>query len=111
MKIRARSALKKPNATYPEIIGYLKAEQDKIPRKIVKAFMSKRIGLADTIGDADVDAEAEDDVQMDGEDNDEDEDDDDEDDDGNEGAAGSSGKVSKKQYRTNEFVNSSDEED
>lgn len=47
MKNRARRNLKNDNATYKEIIRWLKEEQDSIPRKEVKAFMSKRPGDPD----------------------------------------------------------------
>lgn len=144
MKARAKRHLKNEEASYKEIITWLKKEQDSIPRKEVKAFMAKRPGEGD-----DEDENAGDEDNENGGDDDnggDDEDGDGEDVDdapprqqrkqqtGSVSAAaskdiassaasaadtssvarakkkGANGK-DQSQFRTNEFINSSDEED
>lgn len=122
MKQRAKKQLENENASYSDIINWLKKEQDRIPRKEVKAFMAKKPGEVDG---ADEDGDGEDD---DGE----------EEEGGAQANAGTSAApesttngtaaatqrtangpsdMRKKkaqdqsQFRTSEFVNSSDEED
>lgn len=121
MKQRAKKQLENENASYSDIINWLKKEQDRIPRKEVKAFMAKKPGEVDG---ADEDGDGEDD--------------DGEEEEGTQANAGTSAaagvttngtaavtqrsangpsELRKKkaqdqsQFRTSEFVNSSDEED
>ena len=67
MKNRAKRNLKNDNASYKEIIEWLKEEQDAIPRKEVKAFMSKRPGDPDNDAENDEDDAAGEEEDGDGE--------------------------------------------
>lgn len=121
LRTRAKKALGKPDATYTEIINCLKKEQDDIPRAEVKAFMAKK---PDEVDGADEDGDGEE----------EDGDGDEEEISESTPVAGGSGNTpavvqpsatrttaqgegrrrktqDQSQFRTSEFVHSSDEED